>query len=99
MSALERIQQRDGAAPLATATGPRDGARVWLVAAAQQCFVGDVRQRTAQAHALSHEAASLSQCATAQHHEQQQCHMCNVIMRRAALLFGRSALAWGEAYE
>ena len=58
---------------------------------------GDLR--TAQPHALAHEAASLSQRATAQHHEQQQCHMCNVIMRRAALLFGRSALAWEEAYE
>ena len=99
MSALERIQQRDGAAPLAAAAGPRDRARVRLVAAAQRCLVGDVRQRTAQAHALSHEAASLSQRATAQHHEQQQCHMCNVIMRRAARLFGRSARAWGEAHE
>ena len=80
MSALERIQQRDGAAPPAAATD-RVIARVqWLSrrrSNASSATWGSAPLR----RTLAHEAASLSQRATAQHHEQQQCHMCNVIMR------------------
>ena len=97
MSALERIQQRDGAAPLAAATGPRDRSRVRLVAAAPAmprprrgvayCSGARAGARGRQPVATRYSAASRAAAVS-----YVQCHYA-----LSSAVVCRSALAWAEA--